>query len=208
MVDWSIIAGICMTGLMELIVRSVYCARIGIFTGNLPVPVVIIVLCSLGEIASHVAFAIKIEVSLGNQFSALHSFSARLVFSIIADLVLAGTQVWLLYKRRGQVRSTNSIVRTLIVYSINTGVISSLCALIQCITWATMPNNLVYSIFFASSPKLLLNALLATLNARQYLREVAKGPSGILSIPLTSVAPSSTTAAVHATQDSGDAEVR
>jgi len=111
------------------------------------------------------------------QFSTLHSISAifycGIIFSIVADVLVAISQVALLWKCRSNTPQTDTVIRTLIKYSINTGVLTSLCAVLMCITWVTLPNNLVYDIFFAALPTLLFNALLATLNARRELREAA-----------------------------------
>lgn len=49
--------------------------------------------------------------------------------------------------------------------------------------------------------EVLFNALLATLNARQNLRETPKGSSDLISIPLSTVAPSGTSTHVRPAQD-------
>lgn len=57
------------------------------------------------------------------------------------------------------------------LYGINTGALTSLCEVACLIAYVTMPNNLIFIAIFFVLPKLLLNALLATLNARVSLQE-------------------------------------
>ncbi|EMD32437.1 hypothetical protein CERSUDRAFT_77447 [Gelatoporia subvermispora B] len=194
LVDWSIIAEICITVLVTKIAEK---------TCNFTIRSQCLLRSHLEIIRARICYQRESEVSLGDQFSAFHSFSVdyyvMLIFSIIADLALAGTQVWLLFSRRGQIRS------------INTGVVTSgrRCRTIWYMQFFMRHLRNILRQTVDADPDLLvlLNALLATLNARQDLREVAKGQAGILSIPLTSVAPSSTTATTHIVQNNSDTEI-
>ncbi|KAJ3487833.1 hypothetical protein NLI96_g3256 [Meripilus lineatus] len=67
-----------------------------------------------------------------------------------------------------------------------------LCALASIITFATMPRNFVFMGIYILLPKLYLNSLLATLNARHTLR--AQVRSTHVSLPLSSVNRSHTSA--------------
>ncbi|EMD32474.1 hypothetical protein CERSUDRAFT_118807 [Gelatoporia subvermispora B] len=210
-VIWSIYAMVYLTGLTDLLARGILCARIWKFDQKAHIPVMMIMLCSVGECAGMIAFAIKKEQSPDAQFIVARSLSVDfytgLGFGIVADLVLAGTQVVIFYKQCGRIKRTKSIIHTLMLYSINTGLVTSLCAILECITWGAMPNTLVYVVFYTVTPQLLTNALLATLNARQDLRDAAKGGSGLLSIPLSSIAPSSAAAVVTIGGSHRDKEV-
>ncbi|OCH92427.1 hypothetical protein OBBRIDRAFT_451544 [Obba rivulosa] len=53
-----------------------------------------------------------------------------------------------------------------------------------------MPHSLVYIAFFASLPTLLLIALLATINARQELREIAGAHASLIPMAPSSAAAS------------------
>ncbi|OCH92426.1 hypothetical protein OBBRIDRAFT_451171 [Obba rivulosa] len=197
---WSIIGTVFVTAIMDVIVRSIFCYRIWRFSKNWFV-VALIMICSLGEFGSMMAFAIGDQIGLHTNFPAEHSFSSDFYFgvviSIVSDTLIAISQVILLWKRRTRIPRTNTVIRTLMAYSINTGLVTSICALILGVTWATMPGNLIYDAFFAALPTLLFNALLATLNARQELRDMAKGNFNLISIPLSAVAPTSSTMSTH-----------
>jgi len=64
-----------------------------------------------------------------------------------------------------------SVVNILIVYTINTGLVTVIDATAGLICFAVMPTNFVYVAFYLILSKLYLNAYLASLNARVSLRE-------------------------------------
>lgn len=109
-----------------------------------------------------------------------------LILSVVADLLIAGSLCVLLSQRRSGFARTNSAIRMLMVYSINTGALTSICAIVCLTIYAAMPNETKFTfiaIYFVL-PKLLLNSLLATLNARHSLRErTHTGPN--VSFPMT-----------------------
>jgi len=79
------------------------------------------------------------------------------------------------------------------MYSVNTGLLTTICIILECIFWAAMQSNETYLVFFFATPTLLLNALLATLNARQELRETLYSHADLVTIPLSGLARSSCT---------------
>ncbi|THG97599.1 hypothetical protein EW026_g4432 [Hermanssonia centrifuga] len=66
---------------------------------------------------------------------------------------------------------------------VSTGAVASLCEISILVLYATLPGTLYYIALILVSPKLLLNALLASLNAREDLRGQLGGQ--MLSIPLS-----------------------
>ncbi|KAJ8487275.1 hypothetical protein ONZ45_g14396 [Pleurotus djamor] len=91
---------------------------------------------------------------------------------VAADFVIAAVLVALLLQSRTESKRTRSLLNTLMVYAINTGLFTTSMCLI---TFALWPDRLIYiGIYFVLSD-LSLNALLATLNARDDLRERAFG---------------------------------
>ncbi|EKM52588.1 uncharacterized protein PHACADRAFT_198638 [Phanerochaete carnosa HHB-10118-sp] len=104
---------------------------------------------------------------------------------VVADVTIAAALCYFLTKRRTGFRRTDSIVQLMIVYSINTGLLTSLCAICVLVAYATMPANFVFIAFYFVLPKLFMNSLLGTLNAREKLRGFGSG--GAVSIPLNAV---------------------
>ncbi|KAJ8487662.1 hypothetical protein ONZ51_g4041 [Trametes cubensis] len=82
----------------------------------------------------------------------------------VTDLTLAGTLVFVLHKSRTGSKRTDSVLDTLIKYTINTGVLTSLLAFIFAII---LPGNLIYAGISIVGTKLYANSVLAVLNSRR-----------------------------------------
>ncbi|KAI0701759.1 hypothetical protein C8Q76DRAFT_240747 [Earliella scabrosa] len=182
---WSILSQIVVTGVSDLAVRGVFCHRVWKLSNrNWPLLIAIII-SSLVVFGGGMAFAVK-GFRIPN-FEALSEISDILYISlgsgVFADVLIAASLCFLLAKRRTGFARTDSTVRVLMLYSINTGGLTSLCALLCLLTYASMPNNFIFIAFYFVLPKLYLNALLATLNARRSLRETNSG--ALVSIPLS-----------------------
>ncbi|KAJ3008272.1 hypothetical protein NUW54_g3220 [Trametes sanguinea] len=106
----------------------------------------------------------------------LHKFAWLLIlalsWSIAADVLIAAALCVLLIRKRTGFQRSDTILRRLVIYSVNTGVLSSMCALACVITYTTMPDNFIFMAFYCSYPKMILNCLLATLNGRAGLRNM------------------------------------
>ncbi|TBU23959.1 hypothetical protein BD311DRAFT_810372 [Dichomitus squalens] len=180
---WSIL--ILVTGVSDGAVRGVFCHRVWRLSNRNYVLVVAIIISSLIVFSGSIAFAVK-GFSIPT-FTALSEISDILYISlgsgVVADVLIAGSMCYLLAKRRTGFTRTDSIVRVLMMYSINTGALTSMAALLTLLCYASMPNNFIFIAFYFVLPKLFLNSLLATLNARQPLRESNSG--GMVSFPLS-----------------------
>ncbi|KAI0791246.1 hypothetical protein C8Q75DRAFT_67192 [Abortiporus biennis] len=84
---------------------------------------------------------------------------------------------WSLYsgfavEYRTGVTRVDRVINTLMTYMINTGLLTSICALLCLITFITLPGRYVYFAFYFVLSKFYVNALLATLNSRGALRQL------------------------------------
>ncbi|KAI0659168.1 hypothetical protein C8Q70DRAFT_155265 [Cubamyces menziesii] len=185
---WSVIGQVFVTGVSDGIVRAIYCYRIWMFSGRKWIISTAIAIGTLTTCGSSLAYA-----GSGlreNTFIELERFSWLLYFSLswafVSDLLIAATMCTLLAKRRnGALRKVDHAIRVLILYSVNTGVLTTLCTLMALIAYAVSPHTFIYIGFYFLLPKLLLNSILGALNARKTLREQMSG--GVVSIPLPSI---------------------
>lgn len=186
--EWSVMAHVFVASTSDTIVRGLFCQRVYLLSGRNWLITTLIAVTSLGVFASSWAFAIK-GLSLTDYFDLTKItwfIYTSLILSVVSDLLIAGSLCVLLSQRRSGFARTNSAIRMLMVYSINTGALTSICAIVCLTIYAAMPNETKFTfiaIYFVL-PKLLLNSLLATLNARHSLRErTHTGPN--LSFPMT-----------------------
>jgi len=89
----------------------------------------------------------------------------------------------MLAKSRTGFRRTDSLVNILLVYTINTGLLTGIVAMLCFILYAVMPDTYIFMAIFLNLSKLYLNALLATLNARSNLRDQMNGAISIIPLP-------------------------
>ncbi|KZS91159.1 hypothetical protein SISNIDRAFT_414524, partial [Sistotremastrum niveocremeum HHB9708] len=95
--------------------------------------------------------------------------------AVTGDFYIACSLCILLYRSRSGLKSTNSLVNTLIGYSVNTGLITSVTSTVCLFTYVAMPTNFVFLATYFPLSKLYVNAMLATLNCRDYLRNTDFG---------------------------------
>ncbi|TBU36207.1 hypothetical protein BD309DRAFT_778472, partial [Dichomitus squalens] len=116
-----------------------------------------------------------------HSYAHIQDFSWALYTGLAAesavDLIVAISQCVLLRKFETGIRSTDSVIRVLMTYSINTGLLTSFCAIGAVASFAAAPRKFIYFAFYFALSKLYVNSLLATLNARGSL--LGKGSRGM-----------------------------
>ncbi|KAG2337367.1 hypothetical protein BDR05DRAFT_1005074 [Suillus weaverae] len=89
------------------------------------------------------------------------------VLSAVVDSAIAFTLCIYLRQRRTGMNTTDSILNRLLLYSINTGAITSFCAVLVVIMFLSLPNNLAFIGFVQVQSKLYAISFLASLNTRK-----------------------------------------
>jgi len=94
------------------------------------------------------------------------------------DIIIAVSLCSYLTRSRTGFKRTDSLITTLIVYSLTTGLVTSVIASAAVITFAIMPTNFIWMSFFWVLGKCYVNSFLAALNSRDALRERASPQDG------------------------------
>ncbi|KAH9030312.1 hypothetical protein EDB85DRAFT_1891613 [Lactarius pseudohatsudake] len=143
--------------LFVLTQRSYYAWRVYIVSQSIIYPIIIVVSAVISSFFGIFAFA-KSRVAL-KRFSDFHSSAwmsyVALSAVTVGDIVVAASMCWSLYRRRTGFAKTDSVIVTLMAYSINSD------------RGFTHFSDLA-GIFWAMS-KCYVNSLLAMLNSRDYL---------------------------------------
>jgi len=103
--------------------------------------------------------------------------SAGMGSAAAADITIAVSLCYYLMQSRTGFKRTDSLISTLMIYSLTTGLVTSFIAFIIVVTFAVMPDKYVWLGFFWLIGKCYVNSLLAALNSRDSLREKA-APGG------------------------------
>jgi len=189
---WSVWTMIMISNLSNIIVRGIFCHRLWRLGRKSWVLPAFVALLSLYIIVDAFYFAVRglhIDTYLDiEQFS--WSLYVGFTFEVVADFVITGAQYVYLRQFRTGIRFTDSVVSVLMLYCINTGLLTSVCALLCLITYATLSHMYVYFAFYFVLSKLYVNSVLANLNARAIIVEtmapqgVDRGPFGSGQTPL------------------------
>ncbi|KAH9856002.1 hypothetical protein C2E23DRAFT_874559 [Lenzites betulinus] len=88
-----------------------------------------------------------------------------------ADVVLTSSLIWVLHHRRTGFKSTDSTINILIVYTVNTGLLTGIISLLSLIFSLVYPDKLIYIGLSIVSAKCYVNSVLAVLNSRHVVAE-------------------------------------
>lgn len=91
------------------------------------------------------------------------------VLSAASDVAIAMALIWLLQHSRTGFRRSDNMINRLILFSLNTGLLTSLDAIMSLVTITVFPNTFIYIMFFVTISRLYTNSLMATLNSRKAL---------------------------------------
>ncbi|KAL6298010.1 hypothetical protein BKA93DRAFT_106248 [Sparassis latifolia] len=171
---WSMMAQVIVAGISDLIVRGYFCRIVFRLSDRNWYLSSAIVVTSLLSLATSLAFAAKgLSINTWIAFSKLSWIVyTNLASSVASDVFIAASLCFLLKKHRTGFTQTDSVLRVLMLYTINTCALTSICTIVCLIVYAATPAlNFTYAGIYFVLPTLLLNSLLATLNARKGLRQ-------------------------------------
>ncbi|KAL7280170.1 hypothetical protein ACG7TL_006589 [Trametes sanguinea] len=159
-------------GLIGLIVEAFFARRVWMMSRNWIITGIILILAAL-HFGLGVVFTAQSFI-LG-RFSKFRSLTwvtcLGLGAAAASDILIAGAMCYYLYKKRTGLKRTDSLVTTLMVYSINTGLATSIIGTICVVAFGAMPTNFIWLGFFWIMGKCYVNSFLALLNSRDRLRE-------------------------------------
>ncbi|KAF8139284.1 hypothetical protein K438DRAFT_715635 [Mycena galopus ATCC 62051] len=98
-------------------------------------------------------------------------FDAVWAISALNDMLIAGTLVFMLYRRRSEgLTHTVAVVDKMIKWTIETGVVTSIASIAMIGVFLSMRLNFVWMAIFVVIPRLFSNSFFASLNSRTALR--------------------------------------
>ncbi|KAL7279118.1 hypothetical protein ACG7TL_006958 [Trametes sanguinea] len=126
----------------------------------------------LGDFALALTLFVKTILTDDVQdFIGLTNFDVALSsVTAIADVLLSGTLVILLALSRTGSAGANRLINKLVLYTINTGLLTSVFAIFALVAVIVLPTTAIYVMFYYIGTRLYSVSLLATLNARASLR--------------------------------------
>ncbi|KAI0749999.1 hypothetical protein C8Q80DRAFT_1269786 [Daedaleopsis nitida] len=96
--------------------------------------------------------------------------------AVTADILLTVVLIYVLKHNRTGVKRTDSMLDIMIMYSINTGLLTGVFNLLSLLFAYIRPGDLIYIGIGIPGTKMYANTLLAALNSRMSLKEKCSGP--------------------------------
>ncbi|KAF7309552.1 hypothetical protein MIND_00326100 [Mycena indigotica] len=210
---WSLLVEVLFNGLTALLVQSFLTVRIWRLSNRnswLTGAALILVLGEFVIVTSRFALystwwapayvALSLQLQTFAELTELKSLSIT-VNSLAAagDVLIAATLCKLLHSSRTGFHRSDTMIRKLMMWAVNTGLITSICAIASLISITVAGNTFIYILFFFCMGRLYCNSLLATLNARNSIRGAADGvhtTSENLSLSLREFQPKNTTLSI------------
>ncbi|KAJ7259153.1 hypothetical protein B0H12DRAFT_1109083 [Mycena haematopus] len=161
------------SGLTAAGVQGFFSYRIYVFTKKLYIPCVLWFMTLLHLAGRMVLFATTLHTpSVGvyvEQWEWLITTNWSL--SVATDVAISTTMVIVLYQRRSSAhRKTAALVDKLIVWTIETGLLTSASSSVMLASFLRMKQNYTWLAFHAIGTQLFANSLMASLNSRASLR--------------------------------------
>jgi len=126
---------------------------------------------AVAQFATAVVYTIRsfsLRLVQADQIKTLGSIALSL--GVATDIFTAASLSYFLHKMRTGYKRSDTLINRLIIYSVNTGLLTSVFSAAVLVTYNLMPANLIFIAFYFSLSKLYANSCLATLNTRRFVQ--------------------------------------
>jgi len=175
-VPWTLLMQTALGALAGTVVKTCFALRVWRFSGRNWFITTVIILLALGQLGLAITYTYKTfkldHLSSLPDIKLLGTIS--LAVGTLTDVVTAITLCFCLRKFRTGQRHSDTLVNSLTIYAINTGVLSSAFSLGTLVTYWLMPTNLIFIGIYFVLCKLYAVSFLATLNTRRLIVGTSK----------------------------------
>ncbi|KAI0071809.1 hypothetical protein K474DRAFT_493998 [Panus rudis PR-1116 ss-1] len=185
-IHWSVGLVIILENCIVVIVEGFFIRRLWILSHGSWIMLVVtipLLIARIGLVACHttaVGYALTSGTWVQFQAARLPNITVEVSNALSASIdgIIALSLIYYLYRGRSGVSRTDSIVRWLMSYAVNSGAMMMIVSLAIAITYVQVKDSLVFMGLVTIVSKLYANALLGTLNARTMLRSKTMTLSG------------------------------
>ncbi|KAJ4468903.1 hypothetical protein J3R30DRAFT_3714407 [Lentinula aciculospora] len=169
----TLIIEIFFSDAIALVVQMFYCWRVWRLSQGSYLVVVPLVLLSWAAFMSLLVYScLSMQLSTFAELTTLKNLSMSCnILAAASDIMISIAMVFFLQKAKSTHKKTNSMLNRLIIFTFNTGLPVSFCALWACISINAWPTTFIYMFFFLLQGRLYTNSLLVSLNSREYIKK-------------------------------------
>jgi len=168
---WSLNLEVAITVIVTFTVRCFFTVRLWTMSNKNKILATAISIFSLAQLG--LGLGMSVITFLVMRFEALPNYlleiSLQLSCAVFADILTTTALVYYLNRSRTGLQSTDSVINKLILWSVNTALITGIIEVLVLVLWVSMTDRLVFLAFHLVVGKLYTNSLLAMLNGREYL---------------------------------------
>ncbi|KAI0326968.1 hypothetical protein GY45DRAFT_1373519 [Cubamyces sp. BRFM 1775] len=169
---WTLIVQVTLGATVGAIVKVCFGMRVWRFSKhNIPVTL-LIMLGTLAQLAAAFLFTVRAfqipSIARVGELKLVGSIALGL--GMATDVITAAALCYFLRGLKTGYQRDDSIVNTLTLYAINTGVITSAISLSTLVLYDLMPTNFVFMAFYFVLSKVYANSFFAALNTRRSVR--------------------------------------
>ncbi|KAH9970917.1 hypothetical protein BJV74DRAFT_247373 [Russula compacta] len=174
---WAMNAQIGVNTLVAFSVQLFYARRVYLMSHSF-IPSLIIAGMSCLYFGLGIEFLVKIWIykSYSRYKNLMWQGTIALTAAASADVLIAASMFWCLYRYRSGLAKTNLMITNLMIYSVSTGLVTSILGVSMLISFLAVPSGVISQPFFWTLGKCYMNSLLAMLNNRDLLRGRSTGP--------------------------------
>ncbi|KAH9963661.1 hypothetical protein BJV74DRAFT_890465 [Russula compacta] len=169
---WSNKLQLTLTASVVSMVQLFYARRLYLMSHNIALVVIIVVLSAL---VFAMGFVFPIRQSMLKSYfrdsTLIWVSSVGFGSGASADILIALSMCWCLYRNRTGFARTDSMIKTLMIYIISTGTLTSVLASATLISFAISPTTLIAQAVYGPLGSCYVNSLLAMLNNRKLIRD-------------------------------------
>jgi len=173
LIVWSMVVEVLFNGLTALFVQAFLILRIWrLSKGNILLTGSAGALC-VGNFACVIAYVAKaLPMTTYAELTTIKGLSLAInITGAATDVLIAAILCFLLLGSRTGFSRSDSMINKLVLFFVNTGLITSVFAIASLISITTAPDAFIYILFFFCMGRLYSNSLLAVLNARKSIKE-------------------------------------
>jgi len=167
---WALNLQVTISTVVGVSVSFFYARRIYIVSQSIICPILIVV---LGSFTSFLGLFGTAKNTVLKRFSDLHSLTwvacTAMATDALSGLLIAAAMCWSLYRKKTGFARTDSIIMTLMAYSISTTLLTNVFNIAVTISFMVSPSSLIWLAFFWTATKCYVNSFLAMLNSRNYV---------------------------------------
>jgi len=165
--NWLYSSDPATTAIIAFLVQGFYAWRVKALTSNVWFASVISICAVLGLAAGLVTAVLSsTTITLFSEFYKLRTpVIVWLASNVAGDIIITSVLVFYLAKYRTGIVVTDNLINGIIKVTVQTGMVTAICATINLITYLTVPTG-IYLTFNYTLAKLYANSMMSTLNSR------------------------------------------